>query len=268
MNNETIGFTVGQMAKLLGINRRTLHYYDEIGLFSPSHKGENGYRYYTREQMLDLEFILAFREIGMSIEETKEAICCDSTTVSAILADKIAEIDTKIKHLQNMKRLLQEKQKMADISKNVALNQIEQIYCKEEYFFLSSPIKGPEIEDYYAAMGELLSWERRARLFNLNYGFMLSCEKIMAGRFEEYDYIYMKSNAAKGGKFFQKPAGMYFRMATKGSWDKLPQAYEILKNYAIEHDKTLVGFAYERGLNETLTTNNNEYVTEILIRYE
>ena len=40
--------TVGQLAKLLGIKNRTLHYYDEIGLFSPNVKGENGYRYYVQ----------------------------------------------------------------------------------------------------------------------------------------------------------------------------------------------------------------------------
>ena len=68
--------TVGQMARLHDINKRTLHYYDEIGLFSPKLKGENGYRYYTMDQMADLELILAFRELGMSIEETQAAIRC------------------------------------------------------------------------------------------------------------------------------------------------------------------------------------------------
>ena len=83
--------TVGQMARLHDINKRTLHYYDEIGLFSPKLKGENGYRYYTMDQMADLELILAFRELGMSIEETQAAIHCSAGTVNDILKDKIKE---------------------------------------------------------------------------------------------------------------------------------------------------------------------------------
>ena len=47
MKNRKYLYTTGQFAKLNGINKRTLHYYDEIGLFCPECKGENGYRYYT-----------------------------------------------------------------------------------------------------------------------------------------------------------------------------------------------------------------------------
>ena len=47
MQQETIRLTTAQFAKLHNVNKRTLHYYDDIGLFSPCHKGENGYRYST-----------------------------------------------------------------------------------------------------------------------------------------------------------------------------------------------------------------------------
>lgn len=46
MTQNSIKMTISQFAKLHKVNKRTLHYYDEIGLFSPSSKGENGYRYY------------------------------------------------------------------------------------------------------------------------------------------------------------------------------------------------------------------------------
>ena len=54
---------------LNGINKRTLHYYDEIGLFSPQFKDDNGYRYYTCFQSVQLELIVTLRKIGLSIEE-------------------------------------------------------------------------------------------------------------------------------------------------------------------------------------------------------
>lgn len=40
MRQNTVKMTTAQFAELHGVNRRTLHYYDDIGLFSPCQKGE------------------------------------------------------------------------------------------------------------------------------------------------------------------------------------------------------------------------------------
>ena len=46
---ETVNYPVGQVANLAGVTIRTLHYYDEIGLLSPSGRSAAGYRiYYSR----------------------------------------------------------------------------------------------------------------------------------------------------------------------------------------------------------------------------
>ena len=37
-------FTTGEFARILGVRKHTLFHYDEIGLFSPALKEENGYR--------------------------------------------------------------------------------------------------------------------------------------------------------------------------------------------------------------------------------
>ena len=46
MKKSTKLLTTAEFAKLHDVNKRTLHYYDSIGLFSPAKKGENQYRYY------------------------------------------------------------------------------------------------------------------------------------------------------------------------------------------------------------------------------
>ena len=50
MKKSFKSLTTAQFAKLHGVNKRTLHYYDDIGLFSPRAKGENGYRFYDAAQ--------------------------------------------------------------------------------------------------------------------------------------------------------------------------------------------------------------------------
>ena len=63
---------VSEMARLARINPRTLHYYDEIGLFQPNSKDENGYRYYSLDQLLDLGLILSLKELSMPLKRSKQ----------------------------------------------------------------------------------------------------------------------------------------------------------------------------------------------------
>jgi DNA-binding transcriptional MerR regulator len=64
--------TVQQLSRLAGVSRRTLHYYDEIGLLKPSRVGDNGYRYYGEEALLWLQQIMLYRELDMPLENIKE----------------------------------------------------------------------------------------------------------------------------------------------------------------------------------------------------
>lgn len=63
--------TVKEVAKLTGISARTLHYYDEIGLFHPSEKSEAGYRLYDDIALKTLQQILFFREFDIPLEKIK-----------------------------------------------------------------------------------------------------------------------------------------------------------------------------------------------------
>jgi DNA-binding transcriptional MerR regulator len=53
---------------------RTLHFYDEIGLLKPARVGENQYRYYEEEQLLALQQILFFRELGFELKKIQAVV--------------------------------------------------------------------------------------------------------------------------------------------------------------------------------------------------
>ena len=70
MNKKSKLLTIGQGAAMHGINKKTLMWYDEIGLFLPAFiNEENGYRYYSYYQSPILETILLLRELDVSIHE-------------------------------------------------------------------------------------------------------------------------------------------------------------------------------------------------------
>jgi DNA-binding transcriptional MerR regulator len=67
-------YTVKKVAELSGVSVRTLHFYDEIGLLKPALYGENGYRYYEREQLLQLQQILFYRKLGFALEKIRQML--------------------------------------------------------------------------------------------------------------------------------------------------------------------------------------------------
>jgi DNA-binding transcriptional MerR regulator len=69
-----MAYTVNKLAKLSGVSVRTLHFYDEVGLLKPAYYGDNHYRYYEEEQLLILQQILFYRELGLSLNEI-QALC-------------------------------------------------------------------------------------------------------------------------------------------------------------------------------------------------
>lgn len=62
-------YTVRQVARMSGVSIRTLHHYDDIGVLKPASVGENGYRYYGREELLRLQQVLFHRELGIPLAE-------------------------------------------------------------------------------------------------------------------------------------------------------------------------------------------------------
>lgn len=67
-------YTVRKLAEVSKISVRTLHFYDEIGLLKPAYHGANGYRYYEEPQLLVLQQILFFRELGFELKEIKKIL--------------------------------------------------------------------------------------------------------------------------------------------------------------------------------------------------
>jgi DNA-binding transcriptional MerR regulator len=64
-----MGLTVGQVAELASISVRTLHHYDELGLLVPSVRTDAGYRLYADADLVTLQQVLFFKELGFSLAD-------------------------------------------------------------------------------------------------------------------------------------------------------------------------------------------------------
>src|SRR5204862_1412800 len=69
-----MAYTVKQLAKMSGVSVRTLHFYDETGLLKPAYLGANGYRFYEEPQLLTLQQILFYRELGFELKQIQRIL--------------------------------------------------------------------------------------------------------------------------------------------------------------------------------------------------
>ncbi|MEO0533727.1 MAG: MerR family transcriptional regulator [Cyanobacteria bacterium P01_A01_bin.123] len=68
-------FRIGEFSKVAQVPASLLRYYDDIGLFTPIHSDrETGYRYYSVQQLAQLNRILALKDLGFSLEQVKHLI--------------------------------------------------------------------------------------------------------------------------------------------------------------------------------------------------
>ena len=266
--NEIIKLTVSQFAKLHNVNKRTLHYYDEIGIFSPDYKGENGYRYYDYIQGVDFEYIKMLKELNMGLDEIKRYIDNPNEEDFKEIAEvKIKEINQEIKLLNRRKEVLEDKlQKLSKCDEVRNKNYIKVVECEEEKFFYT-PFKfeDDDLKQLISHIKDVWTVDEYCK----GIGSFVSVEKIQRGEFEEYDGLFIEMlDDIDSDNMIIKPKGKYICAYHMGDWDTLPDFYSEIVKYAEENNLTLVGYSFEIGMNDFAISDMKDYITQIMIRVE
>ena len=149
--------TVKEVSELTGISVRTLHYYDEIGLFKPTEVTEAGYRLYDDKAIERLGQILVFRELELPLADIKlimdnpdldrnrvlakqrEMLCLKKQRLERI----IANIDNMLKGDHTMDFTVFDETELKDLFTDMLQNMNE----SQKQIFI----------DYYGSMN---AWER------------------------------------------------------------------------------------------------------------
>lgn len=103
---------VGELAKLTGLTLRTLRFYDQIGLFSPSAYSDSGHRLYNEADLSRLQQILSLKELGLSLEEIQSIVTGGHFSPLQIVSLQIARLTETIRVQQ---KLLAELESVSDL---------------------------------------------------------------------------------------------------------------------------------------------------------
>jgi DNA-binding transcriptional MerR regulator len=103
--------TVSQLAKLCGLSRTTLLYYESIGLLPPACRSESNYRRYATEQLERLRTICAYKDAGLRLSDIRQILDEQSNEATTVLKRRMLELDREIEtlreHQNAILRLLQ-----------------------------------------------------------------------------------------------------------------------------------------------------------------
>lgn len=163
--------TVKEISRLSGVSIRTLHYYDEINLMKPSKVNNLGYRFYSDEDLLRLQQILLFRELGISLRRVTEIMNNDDFDTRKVLECQKRMLSIKrnrITYLMNQVDKLLESS--SDIETNLFdLGESEwelvwnEIYCKQ------GEVQKEILPTVYNFV-ELLKQEKKEKILDLGCG--------------------------------------------------------------------------------------------------
>ena len=271
IKDNKLYFTTGEFAKLFHINKKTLFYYNEIGLFKPEKILKNGYMYYSHTQIDLLGIIFNLKDMGMSLKEIKEFISKRNiNNIIDTLNSEIKNIENEINKLNANKERLINKIKYIEEGKNYK-KEISVINEDEEYLVLSNPIDNTkeyyDIATYVSHVNYCFDNE-----LNIGYstGTIISMDNLLKGNFKDCSFYFTKTNKEKilnHTNILKKPKGLYVVGYSKGYYDKLPSFYEKLISYINNNNLKIIGHSYEKVLaDELVCKNTDDYIVKISIQ--
>jgi DNA-binding transcriptional MerR regulator len=120
--------TVHEVCLETGVTRKTLYFYDKIGLLKPSfRRGKQQEKMYSREAVKKLKIILAYQQAGLTLKEIEQLISQPQTealTVFRTARNRLEEernaLELKITRLDRLICLAEAQTKEKEKMKNEA----------------------------------------------------------------------------------------------------------------------------------------------------
>lgn len=113
-------YKIGDVAKFLGMNARTIRFYEAAGLLPPPKRTEHGYasaghRLFTDEDLRRLHFIRQARLLDLSLAQIRELVevtdegCCGAARphLKSLIREKLPELRRRIMELRQLERRLE-----------------------------------------------------------------------------------------------------------------------------------------------------------------
>ncbi|MCT4634085.1 MAG: MerR family transcriptional regulator [Firmicutes bacterium] len=265
-------FKISEIAKLTGVTRQTLIYYDKENILKPALVNEKKYRLYTIDQIHQLQIINMLKEFGTPLKTIREYLNNkDADSLIELLDEVKMSMIASIEKTQNYIYTINFRKNQIDKSKSIT--NYEAVTLKNH---ASIPIyRGKRIPDEqqrgHGHFSKIYDFERQLKKLDI-IGFGLNViveQQFLKENYEDnISYFFVILNEEKSNlNNATIPGGLYVSTFHKGSNQTSGIAYKRLIKYIEENNLEISGDAYETIIYGFLTEKSSEnYLSEIFIK--
>ena len=250
MDNKNL-FTIGEIAKAVGITRKAILNYEAKGLIKPDKKdGTAGNRYYTIDTFTQIHTIRVFQNLGLSLDEIREYFN-DSSDLQPMIA--------RLEILRDELNLILEKLKERTVDHGNAIKEITiepQTVYRRVYSSVSVADKTNLLRNTALEAMRTHGTDTTRRMYFTEYNLNAP---------QEVSYCVAVPPASKGEYVEQLPEIKAISFFHHGAYEDIPKARKRLISYAEENNLKLSGTfrnLYLEGPPQH--KDKNKFITQII----
>jgi DNA-binding transcriptional MerR regulator len=105
-------YTIGQLARSVGVPISTVRYYERAGLLKPDARTGANYRVYSQQSLERLQFIRSAQAVGLSLDDIEQMLAaahgsdrpCEE--IVTLARQRLDEVRQQLKHLKTVEKTL------------------------------------------------------------------------------------------------------------------------------------------------------------------
>jgi DNA-binding transcriptional MerR regulator len=264
--------SIGDFSNICKVSTKTLRYYAEIGLILPEEiNPENGYRYYSINQLQTMLLIKRLKTYNFSLEEIKTILHSEDLKEEKLymsLVSKKKEIEKQVKEFKNtLNQLntdisnLKEGKSIMSYLKDIDINLVE--VPKMNLLYIRKMVQEPEFpEEYNNCFCKLLNKIQEDKLTIVNPPMVLFHSSEYSPFGLDTEFAIPIKEYAKGTRDFNP--GLCLKTVVYGSYSDLSSVYTKQIQWAEKEGYECVSALFEVYVNDpTEVKNESELITEI-----
>lgn len=266
-------FRIGDFSKLSKTSIKTLRYYDEIGLLRPEYvDSENGYRFYTTEQLLKIHKIHSFKQLGFGIKEIRDLI--NGVNVDNLLEQRKTELIEEQreleKQLSKVKFLMSNKQEVQFMNYEATVKYTPTGIAYTKRMNLSG------YEEYFKAI-PALGIQMKELNPNMKCGSPEYCFIVhVGGEYKDtdmdiqfYEIVDKEGKAPDGVKYEKLESCKVISVMHKGKYQDLGLAYAFALKWTESNGYKVIGNIRENYIDGIWNkASEDDWLTEIQVPIE
>ena len=266
-------YSIGEASKICDVSKKTLRFYDQLGVVVPDYVcEENGYRYYSMDTLLKLVVIKYYKQMGFKLEEMQGIFLRESYQgMEDSFREKILNLMREEQKIHNSYVFVNDWYEMLQEAKTISAFPEQQVSIR----YLPN--------QKYVYLDQDFSYDYRKSLINIpwsDYLKSMNCS-ITGPVILEYASVEEKIEGyCNKARILQQPIGEYNQNTNLcatggimvasvyhiGSHDTLPDSYHKILDYIKKHGYVCQGKAIERFLVDYWASEIvDEFVTEIIV---